>query len=87
MFCKKGERGERKKIYREDIVHSVRPKDESGRVGVLFMRHAAIYFIHADEPYFVEWLKVLKESKEKKTKVRFAYDDIGQRLTSVEPIR
>jgi hypothetical protein len=71
-------------IFDEDVVRTIRQDDPQQPVAILFKRHAAIYFLHRDDPHFAEWLAILEESRQKSLPVRFNYVVAGQRLTAVE---
>lgn len=73
--------------FQEDTVRMIIPGDAGGPIGVLFEEHAAIYFLHREDLRFSEWLVAIQESKKNSTRVRFAYDDQGQRLTFVELVK
>jgi hypothetical protein len=70
-------------IVEEDVVRRIDDLGTAQPIGVLFRRHAAVYFLHRDEPHFDEWLAILRESQSHGSKIRFTYRSMGQRLTSV----
>lgn len=72
-----------KAIVEEDVVRRIDDLGAAQPMGVLFRHHAAVYFLHRDEPRFDEWLTILRESQSRGSKVRFTYQSLGQRLTSV----
>lgn len=72
-----------KAIVEEDVVRRIDDMGAAQPIGVLFRHHAAVYFLHRDEPQFDEWLANLRESQSRGSKIRFTYRSIGQRLTSV----
>ena len=72
--------------FQQDVVLRILPASPDKPIGVLFERHAAIYFLHREDPGFAAHLRLLEESRDQKTPVRFTFDVAGQRLTSVAKV-
>lgn len=73
-------------ITENDVVQSILSGGDDEAIGILFQRHAAIYFLDRGNPKFEEWLLLLKKSESEGKRVRFAYTLEGQRLTLVEEV-
>ncbi len=74
-------------MVQKDVVHRIIPGDAGAPIGILFKKHAAVYFLHPEDPHFSEWFAALQESKKNGTYVLFDYVDEGQRLTFVELVK
>ena len=71
----------------KDTVSMIIPGDAGGPIGIGFEGHAAVYFLHPEDPHFSEWFAAIQESKKNGTYVLFTYANEGQRLTFVELVK
>ncbi|WP_142277176.1 hypothetical protein [Mycobacterium asiaticum] len=69
----------------EQVVVQLWDADPDAAVRVAFGHLAAIYFLERDEPNFIAWHAMLRQSLQNQTPVRFTYAVAGQRITFVEP--
>ncbi len=74
-------------IIREDIVRTIIDLNAEKRIGIGFEKHAAIYFLYHNDKNFKKWLMILRKSKEQHLRVKFNYEDEGQRLIYVDFVK
>ena len=76
-----------KSMVQKDVVHEIILGVAGAPIGILFKKHAAVYFLHPEDLHFLEWFAAIQESKRSGTYVLFDYVDEGQRLTFVELVK
>lgn len=76
-----------KRKAQEDVVHLIMPGEADNSIGIGFIEHAAVYYLHREDPHFSEWFAAIQESKKTGAHILFNYVDEGQRLTFVELVK